>query len=45
MIIGCTKKVLDFMGVAPVEERGDVNPLFSWTLILLWLTVVKHWWL
>ena len=35
MIIGCTKKVLDFMGVASVEERGDVNPLFSWTANLI----------
>ena len=29
------KKVLDFMGVASVEERGDVNPLFSWTANLI----------
>ena len=35
MIIGCTKKALDYIGVGVVEEKGQTDPLFSWTSNLM----------
>ena len=35
MIIGCTKKALDYIGVCIVEEKRQTDPLFSWTANLM----------
>ena len=35
MMIGCTKKALDFIGVGVVEGKGQTDPLFSWTANLV----------
>lgn len=35
MIIGCTKKALDYIGIGVVEENGQTDPLFSWTANLM----------
>ena len=35
MIIGCTKKLLDFLGVKPVKLTNETDPLFSWTANLI----------
>lgn len=34
MVIGCTKKVFDFMG-GPINERGNLSSLFCWTANLI----------
>ena len=31
MVIGCTKKLLDFLGVKPQKIAVETDPLFSWT--------------
>ena len=35
MIIGCTKKLLDFLGIKPLKTAEEVDPLFSWTANLV----------
>ena len=35
MIIGCTKKALDYIGVGIVEEKRQTDTLFSWTANLM----------
>ena len=35
MVIGCTKKLLDFLGVKPQKLTAETNPLFSWTANLI----------
>ena len=35
MVIGCTKKLLDFLGVKPQKLTAETDPLFSWTANLI----------
>lgn len=35
MVIGCTKKLLDFLGVKPQKSTTESEPLFSWTANLI----------
>ena len=35
MVIGCTKKLLDFLGVKPQKIAVETDPLFSWTVNLI----------
>ncbi len=35
MVIGCTKKLLDFLGVKPQKLTSETDPLFSWTANLI----------
>lgn len=35
MIIGCTKKLLDFLAIKPVKPTTETDPLFSWTANLI----------
>lgn len=35
MIIGCTKKLLDFLGIKPLKTTTEIDPLFSWTANLV----------
>lgn len=37
MIIGCTKKLLDFLGTKPTKLTDDAPALFSWTANLITL--------
>ena len=35
MVIGCTKKLLDFLSVKPTKPTTETDPLFTWTANLI----------
>ncbi len=35
MYVGCTKKLLDFIGIKPITSPAEAAPLFSWTANLV----------